>query len=115
VNEFERAFPHAPLHHPPRAEIRALACKQGADWTSRDRAAAMGCFAAEAAGMTPVLFMHELVGRTELEADARFRAPGGCMCICPYLHTHTLAHTHTHTHTRFSVRTESTLMLRLDP
>ena len=83
VNEFERAFPHAPLYHPPRAEIRALACKQGADWTSRERNAAMACFAAEAAGMTPVLFMHELVGRTELEADARFRAPGGCMCICP--------------------------------
>ena len=30
VNEFERAFPHAPLYHPPRAEIRAMACKKGA-------------------------------------------------------------------------------------
>ena len=79
VKEFERAFPHAPLYQPPRAEIRARACKQGADWTSKGRLAAVGCFAAEAAGMTPVLFMHELVGRTELEADVRFRAPGGCM------------------------------------
>lgn len=89
VNEFERAFPHAPLYHPPRAEIRAMACKNGADWTSGDRTTAMGCFTAEAAGMTPVLFMHELVGRTELEADARFRAPGGCMCICPSCESNT--------------------------
>ena len=74
LDEFEHDFPHAPLYYPPRAERRALALKAGVDWTDATREAALGCFCSEAAGITPVLAMHELVGRAELLKDPRFKA-----------------------------------------
>jgi hypothetical protein len=36
-----------------------------------------------------MLIVPEVVGRRELLADVRFRAPGGCLCICPSCETNT--------------------------
>jgi hypothetical protein len=83
LQAFEDAFPHAPLYHPPRAEQRAQRLKTGVAWPREQREAVMACFACEAASITPIIFVPEVIGRRELEADARFRAPEGCMCICP--------------------------------
>jgi hypothetical protein len=89
LEAFEASFPHAPLYEPPRAEQRARSLKKGALWAEQERIAAAACFAAEAAGITPMLIVPEVVGRRELLADVRFRAPGGCLCICPSCETNT--------------------------
>ena len=86
--KFDKDFPNAPLVNPKRAELRALAMKDGIAWTEASKERAMLCFVAEAAGMQIVLHMPELVGRKELLADQRYCTPdGGCLCICPSCET----------------------------